>query len=53
MQGSRPRDPLPAPGSAVLDNADAVVLTREVHAKVIDGGGWDWLNCCRIQVGNV
>lgn len=53
MGRSCPSDPLPALGLAISDNADAVVLTFEVCAEVIDVRGWDWWNLCRIKVGYV
>lgn len=39
---SRPSDPLPAFGFPILNNADAIILTFEVHAKVIDDRGRAW-----------
>lgn len=53
MGRSRPSDPLPALGFAILDNADAVIFTFEVCAKVNGVRGWGWLNLCGIKVGYV
>lgn len=56
MRRSHPSDPLPALSFAILDSADAIILTFEVCANVTAvgfGSSWSWQQLCRIKVGYV
>jgi hypothetical protein len=43
-------DPLPALSFVILNSADAIILTCDFWAEVIDTRGWDWLHLCRTEV---